>query len=158
MPLTISTHGHRDGSRYGYMPIDHQTPRSLKGWHLYIQELGLEELGAGSARIAYALNETQVIKVARDEYYVYQCNEEWAMWEASTPEVRQYLATIYDAGEGWCIMERATGTVDQLDLGHVKRDIISDLCEAAHIADGHGGNVGYFGNGRFKILDYGLRN
>jgi predicted unusual protein kinase regulating ubiquinone biosynthesis (AarF/ABC1/UbiB family) len=83
------------------------------------------------------------------------------VWDTATPEQRQFLATILDSGKGWVIMERARFTLDKLGQPVVATTISTDLSRqltsaGRFVGDLHGGNIGYFPDGRFKVLDYAL--
>lgn len=134
-------------------------PTTRDGWVAWVKDQGLVHLGAGASRDVYALDDVRVIKINYRapgmDRFGDQCENEYRVWAQATPEARQYLATIEGHGEGWTIMERAQFLLQAVD-GRTQDRIAQDLRKITGLRDLHPGNIGYFGGGRFKILDYGL--
>lgn len=126
-------------------------PRSHKGWLAYIADKQLDFLGDGVSRAVYALDSQRVVKVSK--YGPGQSEHETKVWRRSDAHTRSMLARIYAAGDGWSIQERAICTLD--DAYQIHGLLQDDLYEATGICDLHENNLGYFGFGRFKIIDYG---
>jgi len=133
-----------------------ENPQTRAEWVQYIAAKGLVKLGNGASRTAYALNATQIIKISTNEHdHWNQCEGEAKRWEMSTSEQRQYLATIYKHGKGWIVMERAQFVLRTCDE-NTQHAVCHDMQVETRIGDLHSANIGYFGKGRFKILDYAL--
>jgi hypothetical protein len=137
-----------------------EVPATAQGWYDYVHSHRCTKLGEGASRKAYALDATRVIKIdkaalGQNDRFNGQCASEVARWNTSSPEIRECLATLLDSGNGWVIMERAQSTLHTFD-GRTQDTISRDLGQATRIGDLHGANIGYFGKGRFKIIDYAL--
>lgn len=133
-----------------------ENPSTRAEWMQYAKVKGLRQLGQGASRTAYALDANWVIKVQThnvDGINGGQCAAEAKAWLSASAERKQYLATIREYGQGWCIMERAKMTLEA--FGGMTRTVSDDLRETTGIADLHSRNIGYFGGGKFKIIDYG---
>jgi len=126
--------------------------KTKEDWKRYIKDNHLPHLGAGIARTTYALDDKRVIKICIDG--TWQSEKEVERWTNATEEQRQFLAPILEYGKGWTIMMRATMTLDQ--FGGQANIISTDLSRATKVPDLHGGNIGYFPDGRFRIIDYGF--
>lgn len=135
--------------------------RTCKEWNDFVHANGLRKLGEGVSRKVYALSETTVIKIDKgvlngfNDGFQAQCASEVNVWNNASEEQREYLAAIIDSGKGWIIAERALQTVSQM-LGEGGREIGHTLTTETGIRDLHIHNIGYFGKGRFKIIDYAL--
>ena len=122
-------------------------------WLNRVKTQNLEELGRGAGRTVWALDAKRVIKIDTGGWE--QCNSESLRWIRADAQTRTLLGEIYESGDGWIIMERARGVIRQFgDL--VTTTVSRDLRKATGFNDLHGNNIGYFGNGIFKILDYAL--
>lgn len=119
-------------------------------------------LGQGASRDVYKLDATRVIKIERHVdanawHGINQCNRERAYWDNANEEQRKYLATILESGDGWVIMERAKNTLSGIcNDKELSRTICTDFSRTIGMNDLHAHNIGYFGNGIFKIIDYAL--
>lgn len=136
-----------------------ENPQTLADWYKYIQAHGLQKLGNGVSRTAYALSDTKVIKVealnAHGQFDA-QCASEKARWDGASADERRYLAEIYDAGKGWIVMERATKVLKNFDV-ETSGLVCRDLRTTTRIGDLHPGNIGYFAKtASFKVIDYAL--
>lgn len=123
-------------------------------WKRFITQEGLQELGRGASRATFALSDTEVIKY--DYNHWVQCNSEAAAWETANEELRSMLGRVIASGDGWIVMERAKMTLGHMRMGAAETTISSDLRKATGIGDLHAANIGYFGRGIFKIIDYAL--
>jgi hypothetical protein len=153
-------------NRYEYAPVAQapvvreavENPQTKEEWITYIAQKGLQELGRGASRKVYALDETRVIKI---EYAPFagqsQCENEVRFYNSATEAQKKVLAHIHESGRGWEIMERARNIIGKMGMGHEAcRMIRHDLQTITNVRDLHENNIGYFGAGMFKILDYGL--
>lgn len=133
-----------------------ENPRTLVEWEAYIQAKGLRMLGKGVSRKVYALDENRVIKITyRNDFHEDACGKETAAWQCASDEQRQYLAAVLDSGKDWLIMERAKKVLES--FGNETSTIITqDLHETTGFRDLHSKNIGYFGAGRFKCIDYAV--
>lgn len=134
-------------------------PRTKVEWVQYIAQKGLRKLGQGASRTTYALDDKRVIKIEHALWGngVSQCEAEVKMWNQATPAQREVLAEIFDSGKGWEVMERAKMTCSEMGMGHgAFRTITTDIGASTGVRDLHEANVAYFGNGRFKVIDYGI--
>ena len=149
-------------SAYAPMPRD-VYPATKAGWLAYIKENGLEELGRGASRTCYALDSERVIKIERENAYCEQSEPEVKVWRAATTG-RKYLTKVIDSGLGWTIMERATFVLAKMvdpysmEASQVGTDIANAFhsAEGIYLSDLHPYNIGYFSDGQFKAIDYGI--
>lgn len=136
-------------------PAVPQNPRTKADWAAYVAAKGLKLLGQGVSRRAYALDNNRVLKI---EYgagaFGQQCAAEVRCFQQASENVKPFLAAILDYGDGWTIMERAQCTLRE--FGGQTDKISHDLSRQTRIGDLHAANIGYFGKGQFKILDYAL--
>lgn len=68
----------------------------------------------GSSRNVYALNETQVLKIAKNKKGIAQCRVEREIWQDMGSYYGDVLAKLFksDKYDYWCIMERAIPVKD----------------------------------------------
>lgn len=128
-------------------------PRTKKDWMIYIQNHNLKALGQGISRTVYALDDKRVIKIENDGR-LKQCNNEVTFWNSSSEKMRQFLAPILDHGKDWIIMARATMTLGK--FGGREDVVTTTLRSATRCNDLHPDNIGFFSDGSFKVIDYGL--
>ncbi len=93
----------------------------------------LARLGQGVSRTVYALGEDHVLKVDRPDggkSWAGGCADELSVWENADTLIRDYLAPIVAAGDGWLVMERcdlAGCYVDTDELEDALREWTGDL-------------------------------
>ncbi len=145
-------------------------PKTHAGWLQYIEKKGLPELGKGAYRTVYALDKNRVIKVDREFGYVNGCDNEFEFWNTQGKPIRNFLATIYQHGPSWLIMERAEETVQEITKrlyddshGYEAEKVTSQSTEVCNtvraqstVSDLHEKNIARFRDGSFKIIDYGI--
>lgn len=140
-------------------PAVEALPTTAAGWYAYAHKHGCTKLGQGASRKTYALDADRVIKIdyamLNQGGWQGQCNSEAARWQNASEEIRPFLAPVLESGDGWVIMARAKTVISTFGP-EVSRTISHDLGTTTGIGDLHGGNIGYFGNGIFKIIDYAL--
>lgn len=126
-------------------------------WMNLVVDQNLPRLGAGISRTVYALNSEQALKIEEDEsgWRDSQCAKEVTRWRESKPARRELLATIFESGDRWLIMERASTTLQRYRGDDDPHAIIANLRKKIAVGDLHAGNVGVF-KGSFKIIDYGM--
>lgn len=125
--------------------------------HAYAHKMGWKKLGQGASRKVYDMGNNKVIKI---NYNVVQhgdqCKSEVKVWETASDKVKPYLAAIVDFGDGWTIMEKAESVAADMFDYELGYKIGRDLRKVTNIGDLHPHNIGYFGAGQFKIIDYAL--
>lgn len=128
-----------------------------KMMHNYAHAHGWKKLGEGASRKCYDMGNGKVVKLNHNTIrFGDQCAKEVRRWNNADANKRQYLAPILAHGNGWVIMEKAQGTAYELLRGDFAYQIGRELSQATGFNDLHPANLGYFGCGVFKILDYAL--
>lgn len=127
-------------------------------WRSYVHRHNLQLLGKGASRNCFALTPTLVLKLNHNtSTFGDQCRIEAVVWESADPATRELLATIRAYGEGWIVMERAISTLKDFDETNDYKDTVEQsLTQETCYNDLHQGNIGYFGDGLFKVIDYGF--
>lgn len=125
--------------------------------HKWVHTKGFKKLGQGASRKCYDMGNGKVVKINHNTVrFGDQCAKEVRVWKNSDEKTRQYLAPILEWGEGWVIMEKAQDTAEHLVNIAFGYQIGREIMQATMIRDLHPANIGYFGCGVFKVLDYAL--
>ncbi len=144
------------------------------------RDAGLKQLGKGSSRIVFALNETKVIKFALNETGKKQNAEEARLWlflDYDRPGLKQYYAKVFIEfaahNDLYSVQERLSKVTkkeaEPYELavytnsrhGHAKRLVaaikhVDDTLGFCTYGDINKGNLGRSKRGSIKVLDYGL--
>lgn len=138
--------------------------KTAMDWYQFAKKNNLRKLGQGASRKCYDLGDGRVVKVnyhgnqigATDFRFGDQCAKEARVFANASEEKKVFLATILDSGDGWVIMEKARGIAPDFVSMEFASRIGEEITVATGIHDLHPYNIGYFGCGQFKILDYAL--
>lgn len=143
-------------------------PKTRRGWLAYVERHKLQYLGSGVSRTVYALDAGRVLKLEGDYPYndahADACRKEGDFYAESDTRARKFLAEVLAYGDGWLIMERAQKTLYDLiyrdrTFNYERGDRLTDKLRTTTgdtLSDLHPGNVGYFGKGVYKLIDYAV--
>jgi hypothetical protein len=134
--------------------VANDLPATLDGWRAWAKDKLL--LGMGASRAVYAIDDKRVVKINSGGNNWGDCASEAQYFNNADAETRECLATIYACGDGWLVMERAKSTLHAFTNDpKTTSTITSDLKSVVkNVGDLHPANIGYFGKGRFKVIDY----
>lgn len=122
----------------------------------------LSEIGDGSTRKVFALDNDTVLKVSKWEGANYTNMTEAKIWDELESDQRRYFAPVLASSEhgSWLVMQRANplGSTNDPDptnsASHYKR-IIEELEANTKILDLWSFNVGTLSTGQHVVIDYG---